>query len=208
MQTALTLLGFHLKATQPQEKSMSHTSSSDEMLVKNALRGSEDSFMCLVAKYQSVLSQLLWRFTRDSNTVEDLLQETFIDAFNSLARFDTSKPLLPWLRTIAVRKAYAHIRQIGRAKTVSLEELQNSIPADDASTDVNESAEFAHKLLSLLPERERVLLTLIYLEELSMKEVAEALSWSLSKTKTYAHRARKAMVKKAEVLMGADKELV
>ena len=157
--------------------------------VAATLAGDENAFARLVARWQGEVARLLWRFTRDPGRLDELVQDAFVAAYMGLGSFDPRRPLGPWLRKIAVRTGYRHWRDRARARDhVPLETAAE--PAAPESPSPESAAEKVHALLARLSPRDRLVLTLIYLEGRTVAEAAELAGWSETMTKVQAHRAR------------------
>ena len=78
----------------------------DEQDIRAALGGDEDAFERIVSRYQPAVFSQMWHFSRDRDTVEELVQEVFIEVFANLAKFKGRAPFLHWVRRIATRVGY------------------------------------------------------------------------------------------------------
>jgi len=158
--------------------------------VTATLAGDKDAFGRIIARRQSELARVLWRFTRDAGVLEELVQDAFVEAFTSLRRFDTRRPLGPWLRKIAARVGYRHWKALARARGRVPLDAVGELPAPDKGVSPATAAEEVHTLLARLAPRDRLVLTLVYLEGCSVAEAAELTGWSRTMVKVQAHRAR------------------
>ena len=77
----------------------------DTKLLKRYAAGEEEAFQELMVRYRDSVYAFLRRFLSRSDLVEDVFQETFLQLFVSRDTFDVSRPLRPWLFTIAANKA-------------------------------------------------------------------------------------------------------
>lgn len=118
-------------------------------------------------------------------------------AFSGMKGYRAEMPLQHWLSRIAMNTCYDHLRRIKREKQI----FQPALPAgvmlenfsalDDAGAwRKEESRLFAEQILSRLPAADRLVLTLMVLEEMSSAEVAKATGWSIANVKIRAFRAR------------------
>jgi RNA polymerase sigma-70 factor (ECF subfamily) len=159
-----------------------------------SLRGDDAAFDRLVKRHQPAVARQLWRFTRDPEEHVELIQETFIAAFTSLHSFRRKGSLERWLRTIAIRTGYAFWRACERDRTEprpDITELIDERCHQEAPQDAVADAEAVHQTLAQLPPRDRLVLTLMYLDERSVAQIAELTGWSRSMVKVQAWRARK-----------------
>jgi len=161
--------------------------------IRCCLSGDGEAYRRLVERHQQRVSAIMWRFSRDTETHEDLVQDVFVEAYESLATYRARAPFSHWLARIATRVGYRHWkreRREGTIQTVPLAEWDAVLeqPADDVEP--AEAAELLHRLLALLPPRDRLVLTLRYVEEHSVEKTAELTGWSKTMVKVQAWRAR------------------
>jgi len=157
-----------------------------------SLNGDEQAYARLVRRYQGDISLQLWRYTRQPGQVEELTQEVFVEAYLSLRGYRGDAPFLHWLRRITTRVGYRFWRKQAsrRDRETSLETWHESpAPVREPGT-AAEAAELVHALLSELPPRDRMVLTLLHLEELDTQAIADRLGWSRALVKVQAFRAR------------------
>jgi RNA polymerase sigma-70 factor (ECF subfamily) len=161
--------------------------------VQLSLRGDDNSFDRLVKRYQGDVARQMWRFTRDREEHAELIQEVFIAAFTSLHTFRGRGSFANWLRSIAVRTGYAFWRSRRRNRAeprADIAQLIDERCCEEAPDDAIADAEVVHQVLAQLAPRDRLVLTLMYLEDRSVAEVAELTGWSQSMVKVQAWRAR------------------
>lgn len=160
----------------------------DEVLVRGCLAQDDQSFARLVARYEKSVASILWHFSRDRLTLEELVQDTFVEAYLSLHRFRRGALLYPWLRTIATRVGYRYWRRLRRDRGRAALLAQQPLAAPRSPSD---TADYVFRTLELLPPKDRLVLTLQYFEDADIREIAERMRWSVSATKVRAFRARK-----------------
>lgn len=164
------------------------------------LDGDGQAYARIVRRYQDQITAQMWRLSRQRNDCEQLVHEVFVEAYVSLRQFKGRAPFLHWLRKIATRVGYRYWKQQARARrqaAVPLQDWHRSVPAVEAG-EAEEAAALVHGMLDKLPPRDRLVLTLIYLEECSVAEAAELSGWSQTMVKVQAHRARKKLKKLLE----------
>ena len=181
--------------------SMSHmrdiNASTDQELVKASLEGDLNAFDEIVKRHQSMITRCLFRFCPYQADLEDLVQDTFIKSFRKLDSWQATAPFENWLRKIAYNTGYDYFRKNSRnpaaISTSNVEETELTLERLSESRDHRHSFEMteqAQKVLALLRDEERTLLTLQYLEDLPLAEIAEQMGWGISKTKVKSFRAR------------------
>jgi len=136
------------------------------------------------ATYNSIL-----RLVPQADEASDLLQESFIQAFEKIDSLEDEQAFGAWLKRIAVNKALGHLRKQNRI-SLSLDEL----PEIDAPEEEIELSQIAFSQINAaieeLPAGCRMIFQLYYLEEYSHAEIATQLSISVSNSKTQLRYAR------------------
>ncbi len=168
--------------------------STDERLVKATLSGDEEAFAELVRRYKQKVLRLSARFVRDSDELDDICQEAFIKAYQSLNKFRGDAPFEHWLTKIAVNVCYDVLRKQSRRRyDVSLDSVAFSLgdpsPAENLSG--QEAWAVLRSAMTKLRPEDRMVITLLNLEEKTVRETALLTGWSESNVKVRAFRARK-----------------
>lgn len=165
----------------------------DQQDVAASLRGDGRAYERLVRRHQPQIAARMWRFTHDRTELEELVHDVFVEAYVGLGGYKGRGPFAHWLNRIATRVGY---RFWSRRKR----EAEHTVPLDDrdpprlsgpAPLEAQQAHKLLHALLDRLPPRDRLVLTLMYLEDMPVAEVAEHTGWSVTMVKVQAHRARK-----------------
>ena len=164
-------------------------------LVAGSLNGDEDAYVELVKKYEGMVGRMMWRFTQDRGEWDILVQDVFVQGWLSLRKYKGDGAFGGWLNTIGVRCGYRYWRGQKRgARQVQLEDWGSVVGADD-----NGRAEEAHKrvyeLLSLLNDKDRLVLTLQYFEGLGADVIARRMGWNRAMVHMRVSRAKKKLRK-------------
>ncbi len=166
---------------------------SDESLIRDVRAGNKEAFVELVRRYKRRVITLAARFARDTDELDDISQDVFIKVYENLGKFRADAPFEHWLSRIAVRTCYDVLRSRRREKgNVPLEGVHNLVA--DTSQGLRHEAEEARNLLEwglaqLRPD-ERLVVTLMELEDRTIREIAEMTGWSQANVKVRAFRAR------------------
>lgn len=163
-------------------------------LIREAIDGSASAAREIVRLHHRRIFSFICRMTRQSQDAEDITQETFIKAFRSLHRFDTRRPLVNWLFTIARRTALNHFRSA--RNWVSLPEDTASPQLSPASR-VEESDQIDdlwERARRELPPREFEVMWLRFGENLSIEETARITGLTNSNIKILVFRSRQRML--------------
>lgn len=164
-------------------------------LIRAAVGGQPQAFDQLIALHGRRVFNFLYQFTRNRHDAEDLAQQTFIKAYQNLARFDCARPMINWLLTIARRTALNHFRDTKR-----WEEMPENVassghsPADAAERDDRRDNlwERARRLLS---QREFEVLWLRFAEDMSTEETARVTGLTIAHVKVIVFRAKQTLQK-------------
>lgn len=170
----------------------------DETLVAATLDGDDDAFAELVRRHKARVFSSASRFARDAHQLEDLCQEIFLRAFRHLAKFRGDAPFEHWLARLTVSACYDFIRRDRRHRGhLSLDELETDPgdPSVEKNIAAGRASELVQWALAQLSPDERLILTLLELEEHSVRDIAALTGWSESNVKVRAFRARQSMKK-------------
>ncbi len=193
---------------------------SDAELFARYAAGEEDAFREVVNRYRNGLYVFLRRFLNRPSLVEEVFQETFLQLFTSRDSFDTSRPLRPWLFTIAANKAKDVLRKQHRATTISIGAIaeQQDMSFDDVlnyltsdtrvpyeKLEKGETARRVREVIADMPENLRGILILAYFNEFSYKQMAEILSIPIGTVKSRLHTAVGRFAKDWKAAVGSKK---
>lgn len=178
----------------PPEQTDDASDSGDASDIRASLAGDGEAYARLVARYQGAIASTMWRFTRDRGECEALVHEVFVEAYLSLRSYRGRATWLHWLRKIATRTGYRYWKsqaQWRRETKLPAEAWQRLAQQPVGDGDAHAAAETVYAVLALMKPRDRLVLTLMYLEECSVPEIAELSGWSQTMVKVQAYRARK-----------------
>ena len=177
----------------------------DAQLLARYSAGEEAAFHLIVSRYKDGLYSFLRQFLNRQDLVEDVFQETFLQLFTSRDSFDDTRPLRPWLFTIAANKAKDALRKwqrtsaipigtIADAQDLSFDEVLNTLTASEISMpheelEKNETALRVGRIIMNMPENLREILILAYFNKFSYKQMAEILSIPIGTVKSRLHTA-------------------
>ena len=181
----------------------------DVQLIRKILSGDDAAFSILVEKYQKSVHALAWRKIQDFHYAEEIMQDTFLRAYKKLPTLKNPNQFSGWLHVIANRLCIDWMRS-QKSVMQSLEdtpaaEIDKSSYAYHVSEQrMTERTEHHHelvkKLLEKLPENERKVVTLYYLDEMSTKEIGKFMGVSVNTITSRLHRARKRLQTDPEFL--------
>lgn len=163
-------------------------STDDAVLVRRCLRDDPEAIRSLVERFQSEVFGLCVRLLSHRQDAEDVTQEVFLRIFRSLRRWDPTRPLKPWVMSIAVNRCRTWMSQRSRRPELAdyLQDTAVSRPADDSSELVLE----LHAAINELRPEYRMVFVLFHEQGQPYEEIAEALDRPVGTVKTWLHRAR------------------
>jgi RNA polymerase sigma-70 factor (ECF subfamily) len=170
---------------------------SDRDLMARLVAGDRDALDPLMERHHRRLYRIALGYLRDPDLAKDVVQETFVKAFQNASRWDTRAEVAPWLARIAVNQSIDQYRRVRRRRTAEepLAEGDHSetLTVGDASPDAlvrgREIGERIQTALAVLPERQRAVFVLRHCEEMTLEEIAESLQMNLGTVKSALHRA-------------------
>lgn len=171
------------------------------LLLRNG-RGDE-AFERVLAAYRRRVHALAYGILRDRDAAEDVAQDVFVRLWKVLPRYDGRAKLSTWIYAITRNASISALRKRRPEDSLSepavLEDVESRIAAPAPAHEDGADVALA-RLIGGLPEKQRLAVTLYYLEERSVDEVAEMLAMPVNTVKTHLHRARARLA----TALGAD----
>jgi len=180
---------------------MDHT---EAELIAAVLQGDAASFEPLIKKHSPRVFATARRYARRESEVEDIVQEVWLKAFQKLGSFRGEAPFEHWLMRLAVRTCYDFLRAHQRNRETAFSELTEpendwlerfAQDPDAAAEDADAARALVERLLAQLSPPARLIITLLEIEDRSVKEIAKLTGWSVPLVKVRAFRARAEMRK-------------
>jgi RNA polymerase sigma-70 factor (ECF subfamily) len=161
---------------------------SDQELIELANKGDSDAFEALYHRYRDWVYRLAWRFTGNRTDALDALQETFTYLLGKFPGFELTASMTTFLYPVV-----RHVSFTIRSKTnrfTSEEELLNELSAPKSGESEDYRSELAAVLI-VLPEEQREVLLMRFVDDMSLQEVAAALDIPIGTVKSRLHNALK-----------------
>ena len=185
---------------QTPEERREQSRAEDKTLIAQALQGDQESFKRLMKKYHSAIYHLIVRMIGYQPEADDLTQEAFIKAFNSLESFNDEFAFSTWLYKIATNNCIDHLRK-RKLKTFSIDkpldhdgEYYFEIPDTTYQPDLHilqtQQSRAIQKAIDELPEKYRIVIVMRHQQEKSYEQIAEELQLPLGTVKAHIFRAR------------------
>ena len=173
----------------------------DEQLVDATLAGDDNAFAELALRHRSRVFGIASRFAHDAAELEDICQDVFVQAYFKLRQYRRDSPFEHWVLRITTHKCYDYLRKRRRSGiTFSVDAMLESgyEPSAPEPAAPHPDLERLHAALAQLSPKERLVITLLELEERSLQEIAGLTGWSVGNVKVRAFRARAALRKLME----------
>jgi len=173
-------------------------SQTDAFYIESILKGDVNAYTFLVEKYQHMVFTLALRMLKSKEKAEEVAQDAFIKAYKNLESFQGKSKFSTWLYKIVY---FACLDELKRAnRTFNPEDIEKlpAIELDDTKSGLEnledaDRSQLIKDALAKLNEQERVILTLFYFEEQSLKELSQILDMTPNNVKVKLFRARKKM---------------
>lgn len=166
----------------------------EQAVILQAQQGDPEAFAALVRRHEELAFRAAYLVVRDEAEAQDVAQEAFVRAYNSLGRFDMRQPFRPWLLRIVTNLAINSRRSAGRREAMT-KRYEQRPPAgalgaspEDAAVS-SEQAQRVWQAVSSLEPRDQALLYLRYFLDSSEEETAAAIGRPAGTVKSRLHRA-------------------
>ena len=174
----------------------------DDEIIKSILSGNIDEFEVLLKRYNQYIFNIMSKHL-PREMIEEAAHEVFIRIYKALPYYRAEAPFKYWISKIAERYCYDFWREKYKAKEIPMASLtddhsqwvetvisEQSQKYFEKEELLKESKEVLQWALNKLTAEDRMVITLLYMEELSVKEAAALLGWSVINVKVRAHRSR------------------
>ena len=183
----------------------------DIRLIEAVRNGNRPAFRQLVERYQHYVFTVTYRVLKSREEAEEAAQDTFIKVYNTLHTFEKKAKFSTWLYTIAYRTAI----DVARKKQLHTDSIDDEASflqiKDQEKTPVQRTQERdlqlqLQEIIQQLKPEEATLITLFYLNEKSVKEIAEITGLTITNIKTKLHRTREALRELLQVQLREEVE--
>ncbi|MEW5701757.1 MAG: sigma-70 family RNA polymerase sigma factor [Candidatus Zixiibacteriota bacterium] len=185
---------------------------SDERLIRDALAGDQSAYRELLARHRQSIYHVIFKIVRNPDEAADLVQETFMKAFGSLASYRFEYRFSTWLYKIAANSAIDHLRK----KRIEALSLDKPVPTHDGEVAL-EIPDWSHspeedlfrkrravtigEAIEALPSKYREVIILRHQQDRSYEEIAVQLNIPVGTVKARIFRARELLKKKLKGLV-------
>lgn len=190
----------------------------DHILIKAYLRGDATAFEVLFKKYRQMVTRLVFSVLKDESAVDDVVQEVFLLIHRNLHKFRQDSALKTWIYRITINEAVRHLNRRKRWQNVEENQMESLLntssmvylgPGEDPERVLFEGQQrqLVCEALDTLKPNHRMILTLFYLEDLAVHEIAEILEIPEGSVKSRLFYAREGLKHALEpILNGLTKK--
>jgi RNA polymerase sigma-70 factor (ECF subfamily) len=168
----------------------------DNEIIGRVLSGDVSAYASLVTKHKNLVFSIVLKIVNNREDAEEISQDVFLKAYQSLNTFERKSKFSTWLYRIAYNAAISKTRK-KKIEMVAIEEtVITNYSTDEIGRNMNELEENDRQLileraLSRLPEEDNLLITLFYKNENSIEDISAVTGLSVPNVKVRLHRIRK-----------------
>lgn len=163
--------------------------------IKEVLSGNKQAFGNIINRYKNPLYATILRMTRNNQDAQDLVQEAFIKIYHQLEKYDKKGSFSSWMYRVAINHCMDEFRK--KRYQMKQTELGADLAVNERHPEViylkKENSRQLERLIETLPEDERLIILLRYVNELSYDEISELVDTPMSTVRNKLHRAKKKM---------------
>lgn len=164
------------------------------------LSGEKSAFEELVRSYQQFALTTAYRILKDEDEAEEAAQDAFINAYRNLRKFNRQSKFATWFYRIITNEALGRLRKRKMQKV----DLDQAVQVGGVDVYEGDRGLVIHEALAALSDKDAELLSLFYLREFSLQEIADMLTTPINTIKVSLHRARQRMAKEIVKMIGDE----
>lgn len=167
----------------------------EQLWIKQVLAGDKEAYANIINKYKNQLYATVLRMTRNPQDAQDFVQDSFIKVYNNLDKYNASGSFSSWLYRVAINHCMDEFRK--KQYTTVKVEIDEQLVVNPNHPEViflkTEKSRQLERLVSTLPDDERLIILLRYVNEVNYEEISEIAGVPLSTVRNKLHRAKKKM---------------
>ena len=198
--------GYKIKTKRIESEPGIVEQASDDALARGTCEGDDAAFEQIFERHRNRVARIAGNYFNRPEKIEEIVQEAFTKAYFALGDYAPQEgaSFVAWLSRITINACFDELRRTRRRPEDTMSEFAQEdisllasrplfpVGRSDAESRVI-SSDLANKLLARLKAEDRLVLTMMEVEELSVAEIAKRFDWSVSRVKVRAHRARAAL---------------
>ncbi len=165
----------------------------ERSLVVRAKAGEREAFSLLIRHNIQRVYRAAYAVVRNRDDAEDIAQETFVRAYQSISRFDETRPLFPWLYRIARNLCLNRIKRVTKreAELPEFDYLPDAAAGPEESAIAAEERQLVRRAVGRLPDQHRQIIELSHFQECSYREMADILDVPMGTVMSRLYNARR-----------------
>jgi len=167
----------------------------EQLSIQQVLAGDKQAYAHIINKYKNQLYATILRMTKNPQDAQDLVQDAFIKVYRNLDKYDASGSFSSWLYRVAINHCMDEFRKKRYSMTqIEIDEERVVEPNHPELVFLKkEKSRQLERLIATLPEDERLIILLRYVNEISYEEISEVMGVPLATVRNKLHRAKKKM---------------
>lgn len=182
---------------------MTPTKLNIEELIALCLSGNQSAQLEIYNRYYKAMYNTSFRIVKNSFEAEDIMQDSFLMAFNKLNSLKDTKIFGSWLKRIVVNNSIYHYKKHLKNREVPIGDVLYKVESDNSNRDNNEftsiKAQQVLNVMKTLKDNYRIVLTLNLIEGYDYEEISEILNISNSNCRTTISRAKESLRHKLDI---------
>jgi RNA polymerase sigma-70 factor (ECF subfamily) len=170
----------------------------DELVIEKIKNGDKKAFGELIDKYKAILLGISYHIVNDFEQAEDLVQEVFIKAYANIESLNAPGAFGSWIRKIAANASIDWLRKHKNERYLNKSEnnwKNLKLVSDSGDEFTPEAKIFIKEKINLLPEDQKAVIVMKYVEDLSYEEIAQYLDIPAGTVKSRLYRAKETLSK-------------
>ncbi len=167
----------------------------DIIWIEKCLAGDQQSFRQIVVNHKDMIYTIAFNILKNAEEAEDVAQMVFIKAFQKLDTFKQTALFSTWLYRIAYNMSISELRKQKQRKYevegLDFEKLANNLPDDESAIEKEEMSILLQQAIEKLDPEDSALISLYYIQNQSVEQIAEITGLGQSNVKTKMFRIRK-----------------
>ena len=177
------------------------TNETDNSIIERILAGDKSGYRDLASRHKDYAFTVAFKITEKREDAEEIAQDAFIQAFKALSTFNQEAKFTTWFYRIVFNKGKNRIQ----TEDIELSQSAQFIPADTANElKVSEQRQYIQKAFNHLSPDDVTVITLFYLKEQSLEEIAQIVGISAETIKVKLCRARKRLAETMNKMLGKE----
>ncbi|MEO5978446.1 MAG: sigma-70 family RNA polymerase sigma factor [Chryseolinea sp.] len=180
------------------------TNETDLLIIDRILAGDQAAYAGLVDKYKRYAYTIAWKILGNKADAEDAAQDGFIKAYHHLKSFQRESKFSTWLYRIVFNTAISHKRK----NKHTFQSIENTIIEysyeAQGGLEKNDKQYFVHLAMSRLNQADRGALSMFYMDEFSLEEIADITGMAANTLKVRIHRARLRLAEQLKLILKTE----